>query len=337
MYAGFNLSIDKDAGIFQEYCDFPLLKEIGEDVLKSQKASYEKDLKKYVTAKELDGTKIQNEWFPQIEADIFISHSHNDRELACALAGWVYRNFGLTCFIDSNVWGYSEELLEEMNGKLSNRRSDGRGGYLYDHASCNRVSQHVNTMLTIALQKMIDKVEAVIFLNTDNSIQVCDDDEMDKTYSPWIYSEIICSQIIRKKPLLAYRDYKTLRINKSYTALSESMQLLMHSAVSYKVSLEHLMVLTENDLLKWREEYFSNETEYEYQLDALYDSMCPNEVENTRKLFGTLERGELYSLKQAYSAENMSFEAGIEAERAWNRVLQRSMQCCEGCDRVNKG
>ena len=182
MYTGFNLRIDKNAALFGDSYDHGVYENIGKSHLNSQKARFREQLEAYVVDNVIDGTKIQNEWFPEIEADIFISHAHVDERLACALAGWIYDTFELTCFIDSNVWGYSDKLLEKMNTKYSNKRDDGNGGYLYSHKSCNKVSAHVNMMLSVALQKMIDKVEAVILLNTDNSIEVSSGKVMNSTY-----------------------------------------------------------------------------------------------------------------------------------------------------------
>lgn len=330
MYTGFNLQLDQNATIF---CDgvYEEFIEVGKQHLDNQEATYKMELKKYVRGKEIDGTKIQKEWFPQIEADIFISHSHKDEDLACALAGWIYENFGLKCFIDSNVWGYADELLEEMNEKLSHKRSDGKGGYLYNHQSCNQVSQHVNTMLSIALQKMIDKVEAIILLNTEQSIQVCSDSGMNKTYSPWIYSEIICTQIVRKKPLLAYRDYRL--VNKSSMILNESVQFLMHSAISYTVSLKHLKELNEEDLRRWKIEYLLYRKRYEYALDVLYEFMCPNEVDSTKKLFEELEDDELKQLKKNYSIQDMNSEEYRNTDWIWNEMINKYVLKCSECDK----
>ena len=144
MYTGFNLKIDNNADLFGDSYDYGVYEIIGKSHLSSQKARFKEQLKTYVVDNVIDGTKIQNEWFPEIEADIFISHAHVDKRLACALAGWIHDTFGLTCFIDSNVWGYSSDLLEVMNEKFSNKRDDGNGGYLYSHKSCNKVSAHVN-------------------------------------------------------------------------------------------------------------------------------------------------------------------------------------------------
>lgn len=330
MFIGFNLQLDKRAKIFQGTYDFNELQEVGKQHLDDQKASCEECLMNYVDNDEIDGSKIQNAWFPQISADIFISHSRKDKDLACALAGWINKTFGLKCFIDSNVWGYSEELLEEMNSRLSNKRKDGNGGYLYNHQSCNQVSQHVNTMLSIALQKMIDKVETVIFLNTDNAVRVYDDTQMEKTYSPWIYSEIVCTQLVRKKPLLAYRDYSTVK--KEYSAIYESAQFIMHSAISYNVSLKHLKTLTERDLIRWDMEYLKNWRNYQYKLDALYKFMCPGEVDSTKNLFVQLQSGEIEALQGAYSEQRMCLEEVEEVQTVWKNIMTRYWRNCLECD-----
>ena len=286
MYTGFELQIDKSASIFGGQYIYTQLQKLGESHLDKQKAKYENDLIKYVNQKELDGTEIQNDWFPQVEADIFISHSHHDKELACALAGWINKNFGLKCFIDSNVWGYSKFLLDGMNSRLSDKFVCEDGGCIYDYDSCNHVSEHVNAMLSIALQKMIDKVEAVIVLNTDNAVRVCSDTQMEKTYSPWIYSEIICTQLIRKKSLIEYRkNYNIEMIHKSYATLAEYAMLRNYFAISYSVSLKHLESLNKEDLEKWEKEYSSDKKLYDYPLDALYKFIYPGEVENAKQLY----------------------------------------------------
>lgn len=331
MYSGFNLRLDKTATIFGGTNNFNRLKEIGEKHLNDQKAIFKKELEAYVVDDIIDGTRIQDEWFPQIEADFFISHSGKDDELANALAGWIHETFRLRCFIDANVWGYSKTLLEQMNSKLSNKRKDTDGGYLYDHESCNQVSQHVNTMLSIALQKMIDKVEAVILLNTDNAVRVCSDTHMEKTYSPWIYSEIICTQFIRKKPLLAYRNYKL--VNKAYYGIFESVQFAMHANISYTVSLKHLKPLRDDNLIDWKNEYLWNKQYYEYALDALYEFMCPDEVKNTKNLFCVLETRELRTLQHGYLTADMDAEEWAEMQYVFDGMIRRGLSCCQECDR----
>lgn len=279
MFSGFHLNIDCD--FFQDKkLPFQKYQEIGKEHLREKKAYYQKELKNYITGKKIDGSKIQAEWFPSIEADIFISHSHEDIDMACALAGWIYDSFDLKCFIDSNVWGYSDELLGTMNDKLSNKRRDRDGGILYDHNRCNLVSQHVNTMLSIALQKMIDKTESVMLLNTEHSIPVHNGNEMSETYSPWIYTEIICTEIVRKKELKEYRDAGYIRHGEQIP-INESTGL--EFPISYDVSLDHLVKLSAEDLDWWEDKYNSIENYDKYPLDILYFDICRNEFAKGRK------------------------------------------------------
>ncbi len=280
MFSGYNLKIDDS--FFDEINDtncFNCYKDIGENHLNKKFAAYKSNLEKYINNGIINGSKIQEDWFPNINADIFISHSHNDKDLANALAGWLNYNFKLNVFIDSNVWGYSDKLLKSINSRYSNKRENPYGGYLYDHKACNYASQHVNLMLSIALQKMIDEVECVILLNTDNSVTVFDDiyDRFDETYSPWIYSEIICTQIIRKKPLLCYRSYPKL------TPANESTNFMSELKVAYKISLDHLCSLTIEDLHNWKNGIYSSEYK-KYPLDALYSIKHPKELENNKQI-----------------------------------------------------
>lgn len=328
MFIGFNLEITNDFfenenQTYEEYV------KIGEEHLNEMKAEYEDDLKKYIINEEIDGTMIQDDWFPEIEADIFLSHSHNDKELTHALAGWIHRKFGLKCFIDSNVWGYSDELLEVMNDQLSYRRELG-DQILYDHQSCNQVSQHVNMMLSIALQKMIDKVEAVILVNTNNSIKVYSEDSMNKTYSPWIYSEIVCTEIVRKKPLVVYRDYEMQR--EIYHEATQHRAIRFAMTVSYRISLDHLIDLKSQNLVEWEKEYESNKRDYEkYPLDALYNFMCPQELTKTKNIFKIANKKKIEAVKQFYLSNDKREAKGEKYKADMGYAYAREILACGRC------
>lgn len=63
----------------------------------------------------IDGSSLKNHWFHVgKKVDVFLSHSHKDINKVQAFAGWLNLNFGLTCFIDSCVWGYCDDLLKKM-------------------------------------------------------------------------------------------------------------------------------------------------------------------------------------------------------------------------------
>lgn len=261
MFAGFNLDLTNNVDTYgKKIIDFSKYKVQGENHLNRQKVYYKKRLKEYVIngTDFADGSQLQDDWFPEIEADVFISHSHKDLDLAQSFAGWLNSEFGLKCFIDGNNWGCADELLEEINSGYSDKRPDKDGGYLYSHNKCNIASKHVNIMLSIALQKMIDKLEATFVLNTAHSVQKYAEVHNNSTYSPWIYSEIICTEIVRKKPLSEYRKcpiYKFANENES-----------KEYQAAYSISLEHLIDINPTILKKWAIDY----SKAAYPLDILY-------------------------------------------------------------------
>ena len=263
MFTGFNLTVDNS--LFKD--EFERYKKIGEKNFENNKNKIEKNLKDYIQNGIIDGAKLQESWFPKIKADIFISHSHKDKDLAIALSGWLSEKFKLNCFIDSCVWGYINDLLSQINDKYSNKRQGDDGGILYSHEKCNIASTHVNMMLNIALQNMIDNTEAVFLINTSNSIDKYDGQA--STFSPWIYSEIITTTLIRKKKLSEYRKTNTLKKHE-FSESQEDFKL----KVKYEVTLSHLNELTYENLVSWESEYQrkkdNNYTVNFYPLDDLY-------------------------------------------------------------------
>lgn len=185
----------------KKYCYY----NIGMKIFNKNKNLIAENISKYMDVNGvLEISQIGKEWFPNIEADIFLSHSHKDEKLAIAFAGWLYYNFGLITFIDSCIWSYSDDLLKKIDEKYCKNKK--RRIYYYD--TRNISTTHVHMMLMNALMKMIDKSECVFFLNTDNSIIKIKeeiDKNIEKTYSPWIYSEINATNLIRRKPLFPPR------------------------------------------------------------------------------------------------------------------------------------
>jgi hypothetical protein len=83
MWRGFNLNLELNRDeTFAEFHKIGL-QQYADD---SQQVEY--ILNTFVNSDNtLNGTAIQNFWFPQIEAGIFISHSHKNKDEAIALAG----------------------------------------------------------------------------------------------------------------------------------------------------------------------------------------------------------------------------------------------------------
>jgi hypothetical protein len=155
-------------------------------------------LEKYLLDKEniLDASVIEASVFPSHEADVFISHSHRDREEAIKLA-LSLESRGLHVFVDSCVWGHADELLRKIDNKFF--IPDGWKNYSYPLR--NRTTANVHMILDSALHGMIDRAELLIFLDSENSVRV-EDSVNDTEYlsSPWIFSELVFAGRVRRKP-----------------------------------------------------------------------------------------------------------------------------------------
>jgi hypothetical protein len=147
-----------------------------------------------LTTKVLNAASIWDEWFPEVKADVFISHSSKDSSLAKSFADWLKQKHQLTAFIDSEIWGHSDELLKE----LDNEYCLNHGGGTYSYEKRNGSTAHVHMMLSSALARMIDRTECFIFLESHNSVTA--EESVNGTYSPWIFHELATVDIIKQKP-----------------------------------------------------------------------------------------------------------------------------------------
>ena len=220
-------------------------------------------LTQYLNAKGvLDGQKIMDDWFKQVDADIFISHSHRDDDDIHALTGWLKSNFGLTAFVDADVWGYSNDLIKEMY-KSCYPNTKGN----YDSGPYNEITAHVHNMLVSALAKMIYKCECLFFVDSDQSISARD--AAMKTRSPWIYNELLLSSMI--KPRTPQR--KAVRIQDSRILLEQRDMSATEFQIDYPAQLKHMKQLSLPSLNNWKGQFARYKSNYAYRqfaLDLLY-------------------------------------------------------------------
>lgn len=258
MYRGFQLELKPYRSMFESNIGFEYYHSVGSDLFEKHQDEVQSVLDNFLLSDgSIDGSKMQENWFPQIEADIFISHSHQDEDLAIALAGWLYEKFGLVSFIDSCVWGYADDL-KKLLFKTYRKYSD-PGDFI---PLCRFVSSHVHMMLSVALSQMIDNTECLFFLNTPNSISI-DAPIGETTSSPWIYSEIAMSRLIRKQ------------IPKRLKKLNESQKAFSLKLIRYRLPMDHLLVISEQDMLGWEESYNRSSLDIckplPHALDKLYE------------------------------------------------------------------
>lgn len=250
MYRGFNLNLNWQSKYDDQYYDS------GKKLFQANETAVKEVLKGFALNEgTLDGTKMQSNWFPQVQADLFISHSHKDQKRAIALAGWLSDTFGIKAFIDSCIWGYADDLLKLIDNKHCFKKETNT----YDYNSRNYSTSHVHMMLSTALTMMIDNSECLFFLNTPNSISTSD--IIYKTESPWIYAEIAMTQIIRQ-------NIPRRRLVRETKYFSKGGVINEHLKVQYELDLTHLTEIDIDTLILWQKNH--TKTDANDVLDKLY-------------------------------------------------------------------
>ncbi len=141
----------------------------------------------------VDGDYVLKNYFPTVKADVFISHSHDDADLAIAFSQWLYENFGITAFVDHTIWGSGDRLIKELDNRYC-YQSDTK---TYNYKTRNLTTSFVHLMLASAISKMIDSCECLIFLNTPQSLSA--NPKGNTTGSPWIFYELLMAKLLMEK------------------------------------------------------------------------------------------------------------------------------------------
>lgn len=204
----------------------------------------------------IEADKLSDEWFPEIKSDIFISHSHKDKDLALALSGWLHVNFELDAFVDHAIWGHADVLQKNIDDAFCYQANLGT----YSYEMRNQSTAHVHMMLSAAIAKVLNNCECLFFLNTPNSINAGSTINDSLSFSPWLYYEISLSKLIQK-PLEKHtnRPFKKSTRNMSIT----------ENIAQYPIDLSHLTLLKEDQLNNWLKVY--NKSNDIHSLDILYN------------------------------------------------------------------
>lgn len=232
---------------YDEYID------IGIEHLEQMAKAFEKDMYACMNVQTTGQLIVEEDWFPELRIDVFLSHTWMNDGLQFAFVGWLYSTFGLRCMIDSYIWGNFGKLTDEYNGLYSNHRKKANGGDVFDYSCSNRVLNHIVSMLHIAAVKMMDKAEAVVLFNTDEDWDIYDNRSLSRRYLPWIYTEAAIINCMRVRPLAEYRRQASDR------------EAFMEENRISKLSEDVL----ENELVQWEQEYDNGDKDI-HPLDILY-------------------------------------------------------------------
>lgn len=211
----------------------------------------------------IDAAKVADCLFPQGKPDVFLSHSFQDRAVALDLAA-ALRSNGLSVFIDSEVWSSVYDLLRKVDDEYCwQAKSE-----TYAYSKRNQSTAHVYMILNTALHKMIDRAEAFFFIGSENSLvasakEMTNNQDEQKTCSPWIHSELMISSMIRRNRPERHTQKKP---QATMEAMDESMQLEVH----HSAPVEHLQLIPQGTLEKW---LMTSVLDNQHPLDRLYEIM----------------------------------------------------------------
>lgn len=185
----------------------------------------------------IDGGALADTWFPIESADVFLSYSHNDEDLALIITGILKKNFGLSVFMDALTWGSADGLLKSIDDRYC-RKSNGT----YDYEKRNFSTSHVHALLTGAVMRAMDQTEAVFFLNTENSTYQLDAGfGGNHTPSPWIFEEILVASMLRRRDWTAHRRQ----------AINEMTHFQKNLEIAYPLCTDSFTELSFSDVLSW--------------------------------------------------------------------------------------
>ncbi len=128
---------------------------------------------------------------PQLKnAQVFLSHSHADRNKALEVKDYLESQTKRKVFIDSLFWDYKDDVLNKLAR--------------YDDIS--KIEDAFTLILRESLECMIKKCPYFVFLQSSNSVSnqwpSRNQDLLKITYSAWIYEELkIAHSISESRPI----------------------------------------------------------------------------------------------------------------------------------------
>ena len=180
----------------------------------------------------INGKKLRDFVFPTDKFDVFISHSHNDLEIAKLFAVWIEEKYEYSVFLDSFVWSSADGLLLEIDNQYCKQKN---GHYSYHRR--NYSTAHIHTMLSMSIMEIIKQSRAGVFIDSPHSLNLNKliNNNQAKTISPGIYQE--------KMFMRLFADKKSSTRMFSRENLNESFQ------IAHSVDLSDFDILTVNGLI----------------------------------------------------------------------------------------
>ncbi|GAA8089321.1 toll/interleukin-1 receptor domain-containing protein [Helicobacter pylori] len=182
-------------------------------------------LKKHGSRKDiiLNHRELQEAFFspfkPQLKnAQVFLSHSHADRNKALKVKDYLENQTKRKVFIDSLFWDYKDDVLNE----------------LAKHDDINKIEDAFTLILRESLQDMIEKCPYFVFLQSSNSVSNQGLSRI--TYSAWIYEELKIANTFIAGTTLKESRIKAMRISYDVTNLLRRFKPISLDSLCKKIA-----------------------------------------------------------------------------------------------------
>lgn len=139
------------------------------------------------------------------------------------------------------IGGSADRLLKEIDD-IKCKKTDGT----YDYQKRNLTTSHVHAMLTSAIMQVMDLSEVVIFVNTYNSVPVLENTLSGKkeyTFSPWIYEEVLFTELLRKKE---WFEHRILNLSEKFESKVEQ-----DFEIAYELPKNNMISIDINIIREW--------------------------------------------------------------------------------------
>ncbi len=161
----------------------------------------------------LNHNKIKEVFFspfkPQLKnAQVFLSHSHADKNKALKVKNYLESETNHRVFIDSLFWDYKDDVTSKIKDAFT-------------------------LILRESLQDMIEKCPYFVFLQSNNSVSL-NKDLLGITYSAWIYEELKIAHSIREsRPILMM---ESIQVFHDISPFLESLKTITLKELSQQIN-----------------------------------------------------------------------------------------------------
>ncbi|WP_367762081.1 TIR domain protein [Helicobacter pylori] len=183
-------------------------------------------LKKHDSRKDiiLKRNEIKEAFFspfkPQLKnAQVFLSHSHADRNKALKVKDYLEENLDTECvFIDSLFWDYKDDVLNK----------------LAEYDDISKIKDAFTLILRESLEDMIKKCPYFVFLQSKNSVSNQGLSQI--TYSAWIYEELKITNTFITDTTLKESCIKAMRVSYDVTNLLRRFKPISLDSLCKKIA-----------------------------------------------------------------------------------------------------